>query len=139
MSRTFAAPLQAIDRVESVSCSGVEAVKEIVSTDPYLCGHYPRFTIYPGIFTIESVHQAVRRMVALAHGEDAVAEIVSIVSVRFTAPLLPGDVLWVSCVGVPAKSTDTDAIRVKATCHRFDGAVAATMTLVLRVRAGGAS
>ena len=27
--------------------------------DPYLQGHFPEVTIYPGVFLIESLHQAV--------------------------------------------------------------------------------
>jgi 3-hydroxyacyl-[acyl-carrier-protein] dehydratase len=138
MTRNFAAPINAIDRIESMSETGIEAVKQIVADDPYLCGHYPDFTIYPGIFTIESVHQAVRKMVAAHLGEGVRTELASVVSVRLAAPLLPGDTLRVSCTRLskPAKNIETadpDTFRVKAGCYRSDGVMAAQMTLELRL------
>ncbi len=131
MNRTHAAPLNAIDRVEVDPGVGVRAEKKIVATDPYLGGHYPDFTIYPGVFTIESVHQAVRAMVAAERGDGARAEIEKIVSVRLNAPLLPGDVLSVRADRLPTE--DADLVRVKAVCRRSDDAVAARMTLEVRV------
>jgi 3-hydroxyacyl-[acyl-carrier-protein] dehydratase len=130
VNRTHAAPLTAVDRVEPVP-GGVRAEKRVVATDPYLAGHYPDFTIYPGVFTIESVHQAVRAMVAAEHGEGVRAEIAAIASVRLNAPLLPGDVLTVRADRVP--SPDEDLVRVKAVCRRADDVVAARMTLDVRV------
>lgn len=131
MNRTHAAPLVAIDRVEVLPGSGLRAEKDIVATDPYLAGHYPHFTIYPGVFTIESVHQAVRRMVASERGEHVRTEIDTIVSVSLKAPLLPGDTLHVRADRVP--TADDDLVRVKAVCRRSDDVVAAKMTLLLRV------
>jgi 3-hydroxyacyl-[acyl-carrier-protein] dehydratase len=133
MTRNFAAPITAIDRIESVSETGVEAVKQIVADDPYLCGHYPDFTIYPGIFTIESVHQAVRKMVEAHHGTNTRTTLASIVSVRLAAPLLPGDTLRVSCARLTKPTGDPDTFRVKAGCYRSDGVMAAQMTLEVRL------
>ncbi|MEU4744024.1 hypothetical protein AB0G02_26645 [Actinosynnema sp. NPDC023658] len=131
MKRTHAAPLTAVDRVEVLPGKGVRAEKDVVAHDPYLAGHYPHFTIYPGVFTIESVHQAVRRMVAAERGDGVRTEIDTIVSVSLSAPLLPGDVLRVQADRVP--TAEDDLVRVKALCRRSDDVVAAKMTLVLRV------
>ncbi|WP_367127671.1 3-hydroxyacyl-ACP dehydratase FabZ family protein [Saccharothrix sp. HUAS TT1] len=130
MNRTHAAPLTAVDQVEPTP-GGVRAEKRVVADDPYLAGHYPDFAIYPGVFTIESVHQAVRAMVSAERGDHARAEIAAIVSVRLNAPLLPGDALTVRADRVP--SPDQDLVRVKAVCLRADDVVAARMTLDVRV------
>lgn len=131
MSRRFAAPLAAVDSVDSAAGTRIEAVKRIVSDDPYLVGHYPDFTIYPGVFTIESVHQAVRQWAAERHGPGTAVELTTITSVSFAAPLLPGDTMSIGC-----DVTDLDApstVRVKARCHRADGVLAGRMTLELRI------
>ncbi|MFE4534366.1 3-hydroxyacyl-ACP dehydratase FabZ family protein [Streptomyces scopuliridis] len=139
MSRRFAAPLDAVDTVDGAARAGgtrIEAVKRIVAGDPYLGGHYPDFTIYPGVFTIESVHQAVRRWAAERYGPGTAVELTSITSVSFAAPLLPGDTMSIGC-DVTGQD-DPSTVRVKARCHRADGALAARMTLGLRIhREGG--
>ncbi|WP_328550272.1 MULTISPECIES: 3-hydroxyacyl-ACP dehydratase FabZ family protein [unclassified Streptomyces] len=74
------------------------SVSRLVSADdPYLEGHYPEFTVYPGAFIVESVYQAVLHLLWRTRGADAWARPVSIDSVRFTGALAPGDTLDVHC------------------------------------------
>lgn len=133
MSRRFAAPLTAVDRVGTCTATRVEAVKEIVADDPYLVGHYPDFTIYPGVFTLESVHQAVRLWAREHRGGHATADLVRIDSLSFAAPLLPGDTVHVGC-DVTEDGDDPHLVRVRARCTRKDGTLAARATLGLRLR-----
>ncbi|MFF4480816.1 3-hydroxyacyl-ACP dehydratase FabZ family protein [Streptomyces melanosporofaciens] len=135
MSRRFAAPLTAVDTVDIADTPGgarVEAVKRIAGEDPYLVGHYPDFTIYPGVFTLESVHQAIRHWATERHGPGAVAELAAITSISFAAPLLPGDTLRIGCDLTTRDDTPATA-RAKVRCHRGDGALSARMTLELRI------
>ncbi|MFD8588244.1 3-hydroxyacyl-ACP dehydratase FabZ family protein [Streptomyces sp. NPDC059637] len=136
MSRRFAAPLTAVDRVGTCTATRVEAVKEIVADDPYLAGHYPDFTIYPGVFTLESVHQAVRLWAREHRGGHATADLVRIDSLSFAAPLLPGDTLHIGC-DVAGDADDPHLVRVRARCTRGDGTLAARATLGLRIREEG--
>ncbi|SBT41205.1 3-hydroxyacyl-ACP dehydratase FabZ family protein [Micromonospora narathiwatensis] len=136
MSRSFAAPLDAVDEVEP-GTDGVTATKRIVATDPYLEGHYPGFPIYPGVFTLESVFQAARRAVEAERGPDVGVSVAAVRSVRFKAPLLPGDVLTVSC-RLSDDPDDPGRVRAVADCRRRDGAATAKVTLELRVGAGSA-
>ncbi|KAA2254446.1 beta-hydroxyacyl-ACP dehydratase [Solihabitans fulvus] len=128
--RAFAAPLDAVDRIEDRAAGVIEAVKDIVADDPYLGGHYPDFTIYPGVFTIETVYQAARRAIEERGGPGTRAEIAAIASVRFSAPLLPGDVLRATC---ELTDLDPSRVRVKARCRRGDGRTSAQLTLELLV------
>ncbi|MEV7085120.1 hypothetical protein AB0O07_04335 [Streptomyces sp. NPDC093085] len=156
VNRRFAAPLTAVDTDTTVTGEAggigsggtrVEAVKRIVADDPYLVGHYPELTIYPGVFTIESVHQTVRNWAARQHGESTAVELAAIASVSFAAPLYPGDTMTIGCDLTPMDTPSTPStastasipstpstLRVKARCHRADGALAARMTLVVRLR-----
>ena len=136
MSRRFAAPLDAFDRVEQTA-EGVTATKRIVASDPYMEGHYPGFPIYPGIFTVETVYQAARRAVEAGHGPDARVELAAVRSVRFQAPLLPGDALTAIC-RLHRDPADPERVRVVADCRRSDGATTAKVTLELRVRQAAA-
>ncbi|MFC9629234.1 3-hydroxyacyl-ACP dehydratase FabZ family protein [Streptomyces mirabilis] len=132
MLRQFCAPLTAVDSVNTESVSEVTARKDIRAGDPYLSGHYPHFTIYPGIFIIESVGQAVRAHVTRHHGAAYRAELVEVSSVRFTAPLVPGNTLELNARLTPGEQ-DSDLFRVKADARREDGARCAQMTLTFRL------
>ncbi|MGH3858829.1 hypothetical protein [Actinokineospora sp.] len=126
MTPAYAAPLSAVDTAVRLDDTAFEAVKEIDATDPYLCGHYPGWTVYPGVFTVETVFQAARQILA-----PAAATLNAVVSVGFTAPLHPGDRLTARCAVTPTDAPGV--VRVTARCFRADGAAAARMTLELRV------
>lgn len=130
-SRAFAAPLNALDSVSWQDDSTLVAVKHIVATDPYLEGHYPDFTIYPGVFTIETVYQAAVVAVTGTTGGGGVI-LDRIESVRFQAPLFPGDTLTAT-LKLTHDST-TGHTRVRARCHRSDGQVSASIRLSLHRR-----
>jgi 3-hydroxyacyl-[acyl-carrier-protein] dehydratase len=124
-----AVPLTAIDEAESTPGVGVTARKTIRATDPYLQGHYPDFTVYPGVFVIESVQQAVSRYVVDTRSNRWEATTTGIDSVRFIKPLLPGDTLHlvVDCV------EDGDCISAKARCTDGAGALVTKMNVRFRL------
>jgi 3-hydroxyacyl-[acyl-carrier-protein] dehydratase len=123
-----AAALDAVECVDHlVSDAGVltlRATKKVNATDPYMVGHFPGFTIYPGVFVLETVAQAA----AAALGEPV--RIVSVRSMRFTAPLYVEDVLVVDAsvvaLGTPGKWF------VDASCRRLDGADSARIKIDLQ-------
>ncbi len=129
--RQFAAPLDAVDTVDVDSVHEVTATKTVHADDPYLSGHYPHFTIYPGIFIIESVGQAVRAHTE-RHRQPHIPELAEVASVRFTAPLVPGNTLTVNASITP-DDQDRGVLKVKADCRREDGARCAAMTLKYRL------
>lgn len=121
-----AAPLIAIDSYEVVSAEEVTSVKAIRADDPYLEGHYPDFTIYPGVFVIESVLQTARAFVRDRFAGSLDAELSSIGSVRFSSPMLPGDTLTVRC---RCAVDGEQSMAVKAECRNAAGDKAAQMKL----------
>ncbi|MBP0450819.1 MULTISPECIES: 3-hydroxyacyl-ACP dehydratase FabZ family protein [unclassified Kitasatospora] len=131
--RRRAAPLAAVDGVTLVGDTEVTAVKAVHAADPYLDGHYPEFTIYPGVFIMESVNQAVDEFVARRFGAGRIADLTTVKSVRFTTPVLPGDTLQVSCTIL----ADGDALAVNASCRNSAGATAAKLRLSYGVVDGG--
>ncbi len=142
MRTDYAAPLPAYDDLRTVRDDGIfgggvefEAVKKIDAADPYLPGHYPGFVIYPGVFSVETVHQAARRAAAERVGDSERVELTAIESVRFSALVLPGDTLRASGT-LTAVDSDPGQIRVKAVCERGDGTRTGSITLRLRVRPG---
>lgn len=141
----YAAPLSACDEVvidnssEHNSENGVvrfEIHKKISADDSYLPGHYPGFVIYPGVFTVESVHQGAREVLARTRPGSGPVRLTAIRSVRFRNLLLPGDTLRAVCELTP--SADTDGLfRVKARCERADGTPTGTVDLEVSHAAPG--
>lgn len=131
--RSFAAPLTAVNSVSRQNDSTIIAVKYIAATDPYLEGHYPDFTIYPGVFTIETVYQAA--VLALTGNAETGGVVLDrIESVRFLAPLLPGDTLTATLK--LSHDAATGHTTVHARCHRSDAQVCANIRLRVHLRTG---
>ena len=123
----FATPLPAIDRVVRVDGAGrrLLATKVVVATDPYMPGHFPDLPLYPAVFLVETVLQAV----AAAGAAYEFPEVRAIRSARLLAPMLGGTELSVEIrIGDRAGPAPFE---VKAVCTRSDGVRAATMTLLL--------
>lgn len=126
----FAAPLRALDELRVGRADDhvvVHASKRIDAADPYLQGHFPSLVIYPGVFIVETLRQAV----ALALGGPA--EIARLRSVRFMAPLFADDVLTLEAV---VRTGPGAMLQVDARCHRGDGRLAARLRLELATDRG---
>jgi len=109
-----AAPLKAIDEYRILSAHEITAEKLVRADDPYLEGHYPDFTIYPGVFVIESVTQTVHALVEQTWESRIEIELTAIKSVRFTSPVLVGDTLRIRCL---CTYVEDNRLTVKADCH----------------------
>jgi 3-hydroxyacyl-[acyl-carrier-protein] dehydratase len=123
-------PLRAVDEVVmGPEPSEVVATKLVRAADPYLVGHYPGFTIYPGVFVLETACQAVDVLARRTLG--GAAELAEIGWLRLTGPARPGDVLRVhaSCDEITA-----DGLRATVRCTVDDASVA---QLVLHFRLVG--
>lgn len=128
-----AAPLRAVDDVLTEvdgELYRITATKRVDPDDPYMAGHYPGQPIYPGVFVLETLGQAVT--VALG-GNGVGLRLAELVSVRFTAPLLAGDVLSVHALASPSESAGT--WQVRATCLRSDQRRTAQVTARYRTMA----
>jgi 3-hydroxyacyl-[acyl-carrier-protein] dehydratase len=127
-------PLRAVDSVEITDDGSAVATKKIVETDPYLVGHYPHFTIYPGVFTLESVVQSARVLLARLH-DGAEAEMVRVLSMRLTGPLRPGDELVMRLSIKPGAGSG--GVVVTADCERAEGGSVAKAKLEFRLLGQG--
>lgn len=117
--RHYAAPLVALDNVIHMDENGIITRKAITGNESFFPGHYPNYPIYPGVFILEAVCQAVQHQVAIYHGRARLSEVRS---TRFRLPLEPGDVLETECRCVP--QPDGESLDVKAACRSAKGEVA---------------
>ncbi|QKW50809.1 hypothetical protein [Streptomyces buecherae] len=137
--RLRATPIDPVDEIAVISETEVVVRKTVRDDDPYLEGHYPEFTVYPGAFIIESVFDAVLRLVRAHRGEQTFVEPAEISSVRFTTALRPGDTLQVRCVCQAVDDADgandangANTVRVVAHCTNGE-AKAALVKMAFRV------
>lgn len=143
--RGYARPLDGTDRSTArAEADGllIEAVKVVRSTDPYLAGHFPGVTLYPAIFLLDGIRQAVgtelHRSPSLAGhlgpggpGEDWL-ELGTLDSARVLRPMLEGDELRLRIRVSPGRP---GVLRAALDCRRADGEQVAKMTVEL-VRGG---
>ncbi|MER5541056.1 hypothetical protein ABT072_00930 [Streptomyces sp. NPDC002589] len=127
--RRRAAPVTALDAYAVLSATEVFGRKTVRADDAYLEGHYPDVTVYPGMFLVESVQEAVLRLLGATRGSGASAEPASIDSIRFTAAFAPGDVIDVHCACRPVSK---DVLAVTAQCLK-GGSKAARIKMSFRV------
>nr|WP_277351216.1 hypothetical protein [Micromonospora sp. HNM0581] len=94
----------------------------IRSDDPNLCGHFPGFPVFPGVFIVEALVQAVD--IALRNPGQPRLRLRSVDSIRFLAPLLPPDRLTLDIV---VTQDGADRWVVKASGRRADDTVSVTL------------
>jgi 3-hydroxyacyl-[acyl-carrier-protein] dehydratase len=127
----YAAPLCAVDELRADRVNGaleVHARKQVRPTDPYLPAHFPGETVYPGVFVLETLRQAVAAALGERAGE--VPEVSAVRSARFRSALRPGD--WLEINATVAAPDAAGAITVRARCRRGDGGEVATLAVDFR-------
>jgi len=80
--------------VATASASGPSTATVTISADePVLAGHYPDFPIFPGVCVVECVRRGARLTVPAGAGRVTLA---ALESVRWLAPVFPGDTLGIT-------------------------------------------
>ncbi|MFD0900343.1 3-hydroxyacyl-ACP dehydratase FabZ family protein [Actinomadura sediminis] len=121
----FAAPVAAVDAWRAERRDDGLAITtrtRVRGDDPNLRGHFPGLPIFPGVFVIEAVCQA---MALALPGETP--DLGELRSVRFLAPLLDGDELTLAVTAAPRTGGGWD---VAARGRRRDGTPAVRLRAV---------
>jgi 3-hydroxyacyl-[acyl-carrier-protein] dehydratase len=88
------APYRAIGEVLRLEGRHIAVRRALDAGEAVFRGHYPHQPIFPGVYILEAVVQAVRR---LAHESGASARLECVESLRFQAPLGPGRTFELEC------------------------------------------
>jgi 3-hydroxyacyl-[acyl-carrier-protein] dehydratase len=127
----YAAPLRAVDDMQVAEHDGellIQAYKVIRISDPYQAAHFPDRTVYPGVFIVETVRQAV--LAALGERDGVMPELSAVHSLRFLGGMHPGEQLCATITVSPAGADG--AIGVDAQCRRADDFSVARLSLEFR-------
>lgn len=131
--RGFVRPLDAVDWVRAQRDGAnwqVRAGKTVSATDPYLSGHFPDLPLYPAVFLLETVRQAVGMALSGPWGQWL--ELESVRDLRVLEPMHDRDELIFSIRVLPDGAT----LRARVAVARPDGTRVAQ--LVVGLVQGGA-
>ncbi|MGP3947300.1 hypothetical protein [Streptomyces sp. 7N604] len=128
----FAAPLRAVDRVETTfgpTGTRLRAYKKVSADDPYMAGHFPGLTMLPAMFLLEGLRQAVAQGLA----DDGPPELLEVRSARMLAPMPAGDEIGMDVAVEPLAQSADAGIRwaLTARCARRDGTPVAVVKAVV--------
>ncbi|MEU9508373.1 hypothetical protein AB0D32_19095 [Micromonospora sp. NPDC048170] len=128
----YAAPLPAVDQLRVDPRDGGWTITARVAVDPEspnLAGHFPGQPIYPGVFVVETLCQA------MAQAVPGAPRLRAVTSIRFLAALLGGDEMELTLDVKPMAST-SPGWAVRGTARRNDGTVTAQLRAVFDAGAG---
>ncbi|MGN7402002.1 3-hydroxyacyl-ACP dehydratase FabZ family protein [Cytobacillus praedii] len=91
---SYSKPWVLIDKINSINETYICTEKNITSSDFFLVGHFPSYSIYPGVLLLEGVIQS--SMILIEYADKKVQEKESIIFCRFLKPVLPSNVVTYS-------------------------------------------
>ncbi len=81
-----------IDEVLEQSPDRIVAVKSVTAAEEYLADHFPKFPVLPGVFMVEAMVQAARRLLGSRGGRHVLG---GVRALRFGSFVRPGESLRV--------------------------------------------
>lgn len=98
-------PFLLVDRVDEIirpdskSRVGtvIRATKNVTINEPFFPGHFPHRPVMPGVLQIESMAQVAALGAVDVNGPKMDVAIAGIDGARFRRPVIPGDVLEITC------------------------------------------
>jgi 3-hydroxyacyl-[acyl-carrier-protein] dehydratase len=107
--------------------------KTVDVADRYQRAHFPGIPVFPGVFVIEALVQAVGATLARPDGRRP--DVASIKSLRLSAPVLGDDAMTMEIVVEGA--SDAPSFEASAECTRGDGTRTARLVALFRWEPGG--
>jgi 3-hydroxymyristoyl/3-hydroxydecanoyl-(acyl carrier protein) dehydratase len=114
---TYARPIIAIDQIIQSDEAKIIVRKTVTANEHFFIGHLPECPVFPGIFTLEIVLQAVRYFVSPRK-----YRLQNLKRVRYLAPVFPGDLI--ECTAFCNFKTNDSLLEVTAACRTEKGDVA---------------
>jgi len=106
-----------VDSVLEHSEDRIRTVKAVSAAEEYLADHFPGFPILPGVFMLEAMVQAARRLLSGRSNDRLVLGEVR--ALRYGAMVHPGDALIVDIDGIKTLDDGSFQCRGTATVRRI--------------------
>jgi 3-hydroxyacyl-[acyl-carrier-protein] dehydratase len=91
-------PFLLIDRIEEFEAGKrIVAIKNVTANEPFFQGHFPHYSVMPGVLIIEAMAQAAGvlglKSAGLENDHSSIYYFAGIDRARFKRPVVPGDTL----------------------------------------------
>lgn len=110
-----------VDRVLELSSDRIVTIKQVSRAEEYLQDHFPEFPVLPGVFMIESLVQAARRLVEHRGGPPRLV-LGGVRALKYGSFVRPGEVLRIEVGLHKANADDTFELKGEGTVLRNIGA-----------------
>lgn len=105
-------PFLLVDRIDEITRpnSGsrvgtvIRATKNVTINEPFFPGHFPHRPVMPGVLQIEAMAQVAALGAVDANGPKMDVAIAGIDGARFRRPVVPGDILEITCTVLKDRS-----------------------------------
>ncbi|MFS0836947.1 3-hydroxyacyl-ACP dehydratase FabZ family protein [Paenibacillus sp. 1P03SA] len=87
----YAKPWIMVDRIIGESDRAISTLKNISSSDFYLIGHFPSYSVYPGMLMVECILQSAELLLKRQFPGRPESCLFGEVASRFLSPVVPGD------------------------------------------------
>jgi 3-hydroxymyristoyl/3-hydroxydecanoyl-(acyl carrier protein) dehydratase len=118
----YSKPIRAIDQIVQLDERKIVTRKAVAVNEPFFVGHLPECPVLPGVFTLETVLQAVRYWVSPRK-----VRLDKVKRVRYWMPVFPGDVIECTAFCTP----QDNRLEVTASCNTARGEAASFKLLLL--------
>jgi 3-hydroxyacyl-[acyl-carrier-protein] dehydratase len=100
-------PMLLVDRILEMTDEKVIGIKNVSANEPFFAGHFPEFSVMPGVLIVESMAQVGGVLVSKVLGAlgKRIVLLASIEEAKFRKPVVPGDQLRIEMTIIRRKAT----------------------------------
>ncbi len=100
-------PMLLVDRILEMTDEKVIGLKNVSANEPFFAGHFPEFSVMPGVLIVEAMAQVGGVLVSKVLGGlgKRVVLLASIEEAKFRKPVVPGDQLRIEMTIIKQKLT----------------------------------
>ena len=124
-------PMLMVDRIVEFGDDSIVGIKNVSVNEPHFNGHFPGFTVMPGVLIVEAMAQVGGILIGTLHPHTRgkVMFLASVDDAKFRKPVVPGDQLRIEMKILKMKHT---VAKMQGTAT-VDGQVVAEATLLCKV------